>query len=129
MGPVSMLNALILVTALTVLVLAILFARAVRGTGPSRARRILIPPLIFVLGTMAVLGLPSFFPVAGDIPFQALAETFLWLALLGLLAAGIAEGIVAGLNVERTSQALTAGIAISVIAFYALIVSRSGAFI
>jgi hypothetical protein len=119
-------HAIAIATAFFLLVLAILFARAVRGTGPSRARRVLLPAIFFVLATFLVFGLPLVFlglPLAGP---AALAGALLWLALPALLSALIAEGIVFALNVERTPHWLTAGIATAVLANYGWLAALTG---
>jgi len=119
-------DAIAIATACFLLVLAILFARAVRGTGPSRARRILLPAFYFVLASLLVFGLPLLFlglPVIGP---AALAGTLVWLALPALLAAAIAEGIVFALNAERTPHWLAAGIAAAILATYGGLAALAG---
>jgi hypothetical protein len=123
------LDALMVVAALVVLVLSIMFARAIRNTGPSRARRILVPTGIFVLGIIVLFALPVLFSSASAGLLWAAAEGFLWLALGALVAAAVAEGIVTTLEVERTPRALAAGIVAAVLLIYAWLVMRSGAVI
>jgi len=119
-------EAIAIATALFLLALAILFARTVRDTGPSRARRILLPAIYFVLATILVFGLPLL--VLG-LPFlgpAALAGALLRLALPVLLTAAIAEGIVFALDAERTPQWLAAGIISAILVAYGSLAALTG---
>lgn len=118
----STLDALMIAIALLVLGAAICFARAVRGTGPSRGLRILLPAIYFVLATVLIFCLPLLLlgqPVVGPAQF---AWGLLWLALPALLASVFAEGIVFALNAERTRQWLIAGIVAAIAAVYGLLI-------
>lgn len=119
-------EAIAIATACFLLVLAILFARAVRGTGPSRARRILLPVLFFVLGTCLVFGLPRLFLGLPFLGPAGLGQILLWLALSALLASAIAEGIVFALNAERTPHWLAAGIVAAILGAYGSLVALTG---
>jgi hypothetical protein len=111
-------HAIAIATALFLPGLAILFARTVRGTGPSRARRILLPAIFAVLATFLVCILPLLFlrePIVGP---AAMAGSLIWLAFPALLSACVAEGIVFALDAERTRHWLAAGIAAAILAVY-----------
>lgn len=111
-------DAVAIAAAFVMLALAILFARAVWGTGPSRARRILLPVIFFVLATILVFCVPLLLlrqPIVGPAMF---AWVLLWLTVPALLVSVVAEGIVFALNAERTRQWLVAGIVAAVGVLY-----------
>ena len=119
-------HAIAIATALFLLVLAILFARTVRGTGPSRARRILLPAIFAVLATFLVCSLPLLFLRQPFLGPAALVGALLWLALPALLSSVIAEGIVFALDAERTPHWLTMGIVAAILAVYGWLAVLTG---
>ncbi len=121
-------EAIAITTALALLALAIMFARVVRGTGPSQARRILVPTIWFVLGALLVFGLPMLFLMPASIALRAAALALPWLGGSALLSAGIAEGIVTMLGAERTPQWLSAGIVSAILVTYGWLLALTGDF-
>ena len=111
-------EAIAITIAVLLLALSIMFARAVRGTGPSRARRILLPAILFTLGTTLVLALPQLFIGTPIYPLRAVGMGLLWLFLIGLASAAIADSVAAIMGAERTPRWLTAGIVAAILLTY-----------
>lgn len=119
-------DAFAIAAALTWLALSILFARAVRGTGPSRARRIVLPVAWLVLGAALTFALPMFFVIPPAWVLQGIIRGAPWVAVPALLTIVVAEGIVFALDAERTSQWLATGIVAAVIAAYGWLFGFAG---
>ncbi len=112
-------EAIALAAALLLLALSVLFARAVRFTGPSRARRILLPALFFTFDSMLVLLLPQLFLGTPLFPLGGVGIGLLLTLLIALAAALVAEGMVFALDAERTPHWLGAGIVAAILLTYA----------
>jgi hypothetical protein len=106
-------EAIAIAAALLLLALSVLFARAVRGTGPSRARRILVSPLIFVFGTLFVFGTPWLFDGSASISLPGVGRGLFWLFLIGLAGVLLLEGTTTLFAPERTAGWLGGGIFIA----------------
>ena len=119
-------EAFAIATALTLVALSVMFARAVRGTGPSRGRRIVLPATWFVLGAMLTYAVPLFFLIPPAFVLRALIWGAPWVALPALLSAAVAEGIVFALNAERTPHWLWAGIIAAIILSYGWLLGLTG---
>lgn len=115
--------------ALVLLGLAIAFARAVRGTGPSTLRRVLLPAAFFLVATLLVLGVPMLIDMSLPDVLQAAAIGLFWLTVPALLSAWILDGIAMVLGAERTAFWQAAGIVAAILATYAWLAAFSGGFI
>jgi hypothetical protein len=118
MSPTPPVEAFAIAAALAWLALSVMFTRAVRGTGPSRGRRIVLPASWFVLGAALTYAVPLFFLIPPAFVLRALVWGAPWVALPAFLSAAIAEGIVFALNAERTRQWLCAGIVSAIVVTY-----------
>ena len=108
-------EAIAITVALLVLALSVMVARAVRGTGPSRVRRILLPAILFTVDTTLVLSLPQLFIGTRLYPLPSIGMGVLRLSLIALAASAIADSIAAVLGAERTVRWLWAGIVAAIL--------------
>lgn len=124
MGPDLPLEAIAVAAALLWLAIAVLFARAVRGTGASRLRRILVPSAFFFFGMALVILGPLL--LSSDLTFSPNMKT-LWFALILLAVIGIGDAVAVELGAERTPPWLTGGIVGAALLSYGGLLAALGA--
>lgn len=115
-------EAIAVAAALLWLAMAVLLARAVRGTGESRLRRILIPAGFFFFGILLAATLPL---LTVGLSFSPTLET-LWVALAVLAGVGAADSVAVLLGAERTQSSLAGGIVAAVLLVYAAMLAWLG---
>jgi hypothetical protein len=119
-------EAFAIATGMALVALSVMFSRAVRGTGPSRGRRIVLPVCWFVLAAAMTYAVPLFFLIPPGFVLRAVVWGTPWVALPALLTAAVAEGLVFALNGERSRQWLGAGIVAAVAATYGWLLALAG---
>ena len=129
MTPVPPVEVIAIAAALFMLALSVMFARAVRGTGPSRARRILLPAATILLGTVLVMGLPSLFFTPALFSPGEFGWGVLIVGACALVSAAAADGIAGVLGAERTPRWLVAGLVAANLLTYAGLTLLSAGFI
>jgi hypothetical protein len=111
-------DAIAVAAGLTLLALAGCFARLVHGTGPSRARRILLPAMFFILGMLLAIGVPMLIVAPGP-PSPGVAELLLlWLVVPVFVSVAVVDSVAIVLGAERTRRWLGTGIVGAIIITY-----------